>query len=265
MPEDLLRNSCGNENNKSCPCLDLSTSVWKPWWISIGSLVACISIESRGLKMISQDWRKASKIKWDAKVESFIGKARWGSFGHIQKRHVSKRGRISEILFVLKVLSSQFEKWKLQIWVKSSLLFVVVMVLRLVFFGFGSLVCFVFVFDYYFVLCFWRPSALFVLFWVLGSWHVAKLSSFGPLELYSSWRGPRRDHLVGGGNSLPHHKKSLLEYIYIKIGRSAVLRQDGQCVEMSSAGSHTDARGFLRISQVSQFAGCFKIYINLYS
>jgi len=164
------------------------------------------------------------------KSRKFYRKSKRGEFEHIQKKHVSKRGRISELILIciesFRLGSSRNEKLLSGYMFLNYLLWVVV--LRLVFFGFGSLVCFVFIFEYYFVLCFWRPSSLFVLFWVLGSWHVAKLSSFGPLELYSSWSGPRRDHLVGGGD-LPLHKKSLLEYINIKIGRSAVLRQDGQC------------------------------------
>jgi len=79
-----------------------------------------------------------------------------GEFEHIQKRHVSKRGRISElILFCIESFrlgSSRNEKLQSGYMFLNYLLWV--MVLRLVFFGFGSLVCFVFVFEYYFVLCF---------------------------------------------------------------------------------------------------------------
>jgi len=153
----------------------------------------------------------------------------------ISKRDMFQRGdRISELIAYWKFEISQFEKWKLQClyiciyFISVCVYLLLIRVLRLVFFGFGSLFVW-FLFSN--IILFWVFEGQVLCLFCFGffdSWHVAKLSSFGPLELYSSWSGPRRDHLVGGENSLPH-KKLIIRVHNHKIGRSAVLRQDGQC------------------------------------
>jgi len=176
---------------------------------------------------------KQVKLKWDAKSRKFYEKASKSEQNSSisKKTCFSKRVRISELMYWK--LIWQFEKEGKSFYICISInyffsLYCWIWGFWASSFCFGVFVCFVLILEYYFVLDFWRPSSLFIRVWVLGSWHVAKLSSFGPLELYSSWRGPRRDHLVGGGTACLV-KNELLEYIITKSVGLRVLRQDGQC------------------------------------
>lgn len=98
-------------------------------------------------------------------------------------------------------------------------------------FCFSSLVCFVFVFWYYFVLCFGRPSnfvCFHLCFWILGmllSWVHWTLRSFIQVR-----EGPSRDHLVGGEDSLPDKKLKLR--VHNINSKSVGLRYSGKMVSV---------------------------------